>query len=113
MRGVAMIYLATPYTHEDPAVMQRRFEVANSTAAKLMQGGFHVFSPISHTHPIALAGDLPHGWDYWKEYDERMLRACQQIMVLMQEGWERSVGVQAEIKIARQLGLQEIYTRPL
>jgi hypothetical protein len=46
------------------------------------------FSPISHTHPIALEGDLPLGWEYWKAYDEKMLSICDEMVVLMLPGWE-------------------------
>jgi len=71
----------------------------------MMRRGEHVFSPISHTHPIALAGDLPKDWEFWQAYDRAMLRACGKLAVLMQDGWQESVGVQAEIAIARELGL--------
>ena len=74
-------------------------------AGDMMRRGEHVFSPISHTHPIALAGDLPKGGEFWQAYDRAMLRACGKLAVLMQEGWQESVGVQAEIAIAREMGL--------
>jgi len=74
-------------------------------AGDMMRRGEHVFSPISHTHPIALAGDLPKGWEFWQAYDRAMLRACGKLAVLMQDGWQESVGVQAEIAIAREMGL--------
>jgi len=98
------IYLACPYSHTDPNVRQKRFEQANMAAAKLMQEGHHVFSPISHTHPIALAGDLPKGWDYWQEYDRMFIEWCEVVYVLAIDGWDDSVGVQAEIAIAEELG---------
>lgn len=47
-----MIYLASPYSHPDPAVEELRFEAACEAACKLMQQGHHVFSPIAHTHPV-------------------------------------------------------------
>lgn len=107
-----LVYLATPYSHPDPTVRERRFQVVNRAAANLMRKGLHVFSPISHTHPIALAGDLPKGWDYWQAYDRTMLRACGKVVVLMQEGWRESVGVQGEIAIAREMGLPVEFVEP-
>jgi len=100
-----MIYLATPYTHDDPAVMHERFLQVNRTAARLMASGVHLISPISHTHPIALAGELPTSWDYWEAYDRRLIEICTGMSVVCQDGWDCSVGVTAEVNIAREFGL--------
>ncbi len=97
------IYLATPHTGT-AVEQQRRFEVVNKVAAKLMNDGLLVFSPISHTHPIALAGDLPKGWDFWKEYDLTFIEWCDELWVLEQDGWQESAGVTAERKLAAKLG---------
>lgn len=107
-----MIYLAVPYSHPDPDVRQQRFEAVNRYAARLMGNGVHVFSPISHTHPIALAGDLPKGWDFWEQYDRVMLAACHEMYVLMLPGWRESAGVQAEIRIASEMGLVVTFCPP-
>lgn len=108
----ALVYLATPYSHIDPAIREQRFHAVNAVAAKLMRDGLHVFSPISHTHPIAEAGDLPKGWDFWEAYDRTLLRACGKIIVLMLDGWRESKGVTAEIAIARELGLAVEFLDP-
>ena len=59
-----MIYLACPYSHPDNNVREHRFKMANRAAAKLMGEGHIIYSPISHTHPIAVEGDLPLDWAY-------------------------------------------------
>jgi hypothetical protein len=94
-----MIYLASPYSHENPEVREERFKAACKAAAILMTWGYKVFSPIAHTHPIAQFG-LPLDWDYWKKYDEEMIDFCEPMFVLMLPGWEESKGVQAEIMYA-------------
>jgi len=94
-----LIYVACPYSHNDPAVRAERFERANYYSARMMAAGLLVFSPISQTHPIALAGDLPKGWDFWERYDRAYLGICRALVVLCLPGWEQSKGVQAEIKI--------------
>ena len=104
------VYLATPYTGTK-AEQQQRFEVVNTVAARLMGEGILVFSPISHTHPIALAGDLPKGWDFWKEYDLTFIEWCDELWVLMQDGWQDSTGVTAERKLAREMGKPIMYIR--
>lgn len=100
-----LIYLAVPYSHPSAAVRQTRFEQANRAAAKLMRAGLHIFSPISHTHPIALAGDLPLGWEYWSAYDRAILEFCAKLIVLRLPGWEDSKGIAGEIQIANELGI--------
>ena len=107
-----MIYLATPYSDADPAVMQFRFESVTAAAAELMSRGQHVFSPITHSHPIAQVGHLPVEWDYWEVYDKRLLAICDQLYVLTLDGWQESVGVAAEMKLARNMGKPIRYYDP-
>lgn len=104
-----LTYLACPYQHADKQVMRERFDAVNRAAAQLMREGMYIFSPISHTHPIAECGDLPRGWDYWEAYDRALLSCCSKLIVLQLPGWEQSVGVQAETAIARELGLDIEY----
>lgn len=107
-----LVYLATPYSHDDALVMSKRFGEVNKAAAKLMRAGIHVFSPISHNHPIAMDHELPTGWDFWEAYDMAYLKCSHRLIVLKLEGWEQSVGVAAEIKMARELGLEIEYMEP-
>ena len=102
---MSKIYLAIPYS----GLEEESFAVVNKIAAKLMAEGHIVFSPISHTHPIALAGDLPKGWDYWKKFDETFIDWCEilYIVVMKNQGFERirdSVGVNAEHVMALNQG---------
>lgn len=97
------IYLAIPYTHEDEAVREFRFELANKITAKLINEGNIVYSPISSSHPLVKYG-LPGHWDYWKEFDEFFIGVCDELHVVKASGWWKSTGVQAEIKIAEALG---------
>lgn len=100
-----LTYLAIPYSHQSRAVRVYRFEVANQVAGELMAKGEIVFSPISHTHPIAEVHDLPKGWDYWHKFDYAYLQISKRVVVVMLDGWKESKGVQGEIQIAEQLGL--------
>ena len=99
-----LIYLATPYSHDNPRVMEARFEAACHVAGKLMANGELIFSPIAHTHPIAVRCDLPRGWDFWHKYDLEMLKACEKLLVVKMPGWDSSKGIAGEIAIAKQLG---------
>lgn len=100
-----MIYLASPYSHSDPAVMEERFDAACKAAGYLMTQGHHVFSPIAQCHPIAMrTPGMPTDWQFWKAYDEQVIAACDELWVLMLDGWQESRGVAAEKEIAFRLG---------
>jgi hypothetical protein len=107
-----MIYLATPYTHPDHSVMQNRFEMACSVAGKLMREGHIVFSPIAHTHPIAVRCELPRDWGFWHKYDAEFIEACDEVWVVRMDGWDVSRGVLAEIDIAKDFGKPVKYIDP-
>src|SRR3990167_5331074 len=104
-----LVYLACPYSDPDFNTRIKRFEAVNRAAAKFIKDGIYVFSPISHTHPIAVEGDLKLGWDFWQDFDKFFLSKCNKLIVLKLEGWEKGVGVQAEIKYAKELGIPVEY----
>ncbi len=93
-----MIYIASPYTHENQHVMNNRFEKVALHTAQLMRQGLPVYSPIVHGHSIAVRHDLPTDWQFWKSHCMAMLSKADKMIVLMMGGWQDSVGVQAEIE---------------
>ncbi|MCI0333654.1 MAG: DUF1937 family protein [Planctomycetes bacterium] len=106
-----MIYLASPYTHQDANVRQWRFHEACRAAAALLRAGVTVFSPIAHSHPIARFG-MPTSWEFWSQVDREYLSRCDVLAVLTLAGWRESVGVQAEIELAREMGIPVVYVAP-
>ena len=100
-----MIYLAAPYTHDEPEMREHRFLMANKVASILMRKGKLVFSPITHGHPIIQEGSLSTSWAYWEKHGSYMLSLCSKLVVICAGGWEESVGVRGEIKVAEELGI--------
>ncbi len=94
------IYLAVPYTHEDPEVVECRVRMVNILASRLVNDGYNVFSPISHFHPIAAAGGLPTDWEAWKEIDASFIDWADELWVFCLPDWDVSKGVREEIKLA-------------
>jgi nucleoside 2-deoxyribosyltransferase len=111
-RHKSMIYLASPYSDPDPAVMEQRFDAVCRKAGKLMNAGFVVYSPIAHCHPIAMRVGLPRDWAFWQKFDRVMIRAATDFYVLRLPGWETSKGVAAERKIAEAMGLRTVFINP-
>jgi len=109
MTNKPLTYLACPYSHENRAIRKFRFTAVSRAAGKLMEDGMIVFSPISHSHPIAEVSNLPLTWDYWEKFCMAYMSHCNQMIVIMLEGWKESVGVTAEIEIANKLGIPVTY----
>jgi len=101
-----MIYLGCPYSHPDPAIVQKRFEYVTRVAGALMKRGYVVFSPITHSHPIAMLEKMPGTWEFWAEQDLHILALCDELHVLELPGWQQSVGLRAEINAAVHAGLR-------
>lgn len=109
----SLVYLATPYNHADPAVREWRFRAVSKAAGHLMRvRGLKVFSPISHSHPIKIEGNLPGGWAFWGQYDKTFLDVCESLIVLKLRGWDESAGVKAEVEYARAAGMPVGYVEP-
>ena len=53
--------------------------------------------------------NLPTDWGFWKNYDIAFLDRCGDLIVLMIDGWDRSIGVAAEIEHAKQMGYNTVY----
>lgn len=108
------IYLATPYTHPDPAIRRARFEAVTLAAGALIQRGFIVFSPITMGHPISeTCADIPGDFAYWETACLSYLSDwATALMVLTLDGWEESRGVVREIAVAREWGLPVQYLSP-
>jgi len=106
-----MIYLASPYSHPDSLIRERRHQAVCHAAARLIRNGQVVFSPVAHSHAIALCG-VRSDWEFWERQDRLFLQACDELVVLMLTGWRESTGVQAEIQIAEELGKPVRYLDP-
>ena len=73
-----------------------------------MRSGTLVYSPIAHCHIPAVFG-LPKDFVFWRRFDEEMISRCNGIIVLKLSGWDISVGVNAEIKIAEHMGKRVVF----
>ena len=98
-----LLYLACPYSDSDPMVRHGRFEAACRAAAGLIRQCKFVFAPIVFSHPLCAHG-TPLDWKFWEQQDRRFVELCDEVVVLTLDGWRESVGVGAEIAIARELG---------
>lgn len=92
------IYLATPYSHSDDSVQLKRYIEVTKAAAWLMKNkNCSVFSPITHSRPIALCNSCGGGWEIWSELDLSIINDwSDELYILAIPGWLKSVGVNGE-----------------
>jgi len=97
------IYLAIPYSNME----QSSYAQANEMTVNLLNLGYNVFSPITHSHPLTLINrKVPGTWEFWQEIDYQFIDWADEIWVVIpREGASKvneSIGVQAEIKYAEE-----------
>jgi Domain of unknown function (DUF1937) len=107
-----VIYFASPYSSSDIDVVNKRFESACKVVANLVSEGYVVFSPIIYGHTLVEWHKMPSDWEFWRKFCQSFLVKCDEMVVYKLEGWEDSKGVQAEIELANQLGLNITYIEP-
>jgi Domain of unknown function (DUF1937) len=103
-----MIYLASPYSHPDPAIREVRFEAACRAAAGLISAGHAVFAPVVQGHSLVGYG-IPGDWAFWAPLARQHLAQCDEVLVLQLDGWRESEGVRAEMALAAELGKRVDY----
>ena len=108
-----LVYIASPYSHDDSRIVNDRFDKVRDYTASLMQSiydtGCVPFSPILHCHEMAQVHDLPKGHEYWMVVDKTILRHCDELWVYMLDGWQESAGIKMEIEFAESLQIPVKY----
>ena len=95
-----MLYLACPYSHSAPTISRRRYHLACRAAAKLMQAGVVVFSPLANSVPAVEFGGLVLSHENFMSLDLPILERCDEVLVIALDGWQQSIGVQQELGAA-------------
>ncbi|MCH9631798.1 MAG: hypothetical protein S4CHLAM6_01160 [Chlamydiae bacterium] len=110
-KASGLIYVSCAFGEEDQSIRELRIELVSRFCAQKMREGVIVFSPLIHNYHILKYG-LPIGWDYWEKFNKKLLERCDRLYVLKLKGWEKSIGIQAEIAIARSLDIPIEYQEP-
>lgn len=93
-----LAYLASPYT-KFPGGLDAAFAAAAALTARLREANIFAFSPIVHSHPLALYGNLdPLDLSLWYPHNELMMDRCDVLLVAHLPSWEESIGIQYEIE---------------
>lgn len=100
------LYIASPYTHDDPVIRQRRFEKAlDFTVWLALKYKLWGFSPIGHSHHMGtMHPELPYTFEFWNDWNQTMIRSSVGLVVLQIDGWGTSNGIAAERAYAMKIG---------
>lgn len=112
LKKFALIYVGTPYT-KYPEGIDAAFTDACKLTARLLREGLKVYSPIAHTHPVAVHGDIdPLDLSIWLPFDGAMMDKSDAMIVGMMPGWETSTGVRHEMQTFIEAGKPVFFLSP-
>lgn len=105
------IYIASPYTSDDPEEQDRRERYAAAFVAAGVVLGIIAYSPVAYSSALRPHAPIDMGttWEYWKKLCLAMLSQAREVHVLKLPGWAESIGVRAEVKEAKRLGIPVKY----
>lgn len=105
-------YVATPYS-KHPRGTESAYREACEATALLIRAGITVFSPIAHSHAIAIYGGIdPLDHELWMRVDRPMVDAACGCIVVEMDGWQDSRGVAVEIELFSTAGRPIIHMTP-
>lgn len=106
------IFISTPYTHVNPEVVQFRTDVICTYFIRLLSAGMCPLSPVVVGHPLVKNYNVNGMFTFWEDYCNSEIEHCDEVHVVMLDGWDTSIGVKKEIDFAVKLGKMVIYIDP-
>lgn len=108
-----LLYVGTPYS-KYPGSIEAAFKDACFLTGRLLTAGLRVYSPIAHTHPVAIHGGLdPMDHSIWLPFDAAMMAKADAMLVAMMATWESSFGIRHEIQVFIEAGKPVYFLDPL
>lgn len=95
-----VIYVASPYSNFDPLLVETNFRMVTQYVADRVKNGEIMISPITYGHTLLQYSEMPGDWSFWTVFCLSLLDKCDCMRILMLPDWEKSVGIQEEIKYA-------------
>lgn len=92
-----MIYIASPFSHENKLVEKDRYLQVEKYALHLINEGLPAFSPIVYCYPIHLNHKLDGSYETWKKFNLQMLHRSEELHILCLDNWDLSLGVRSEL----------------
>ena len=94
-----VVFISGPYRGN----IEQNIANARMAAIRLWKAGYAVICP--HMNSARMDGECPD--DYFLEGDLEILKRCD--IIYMLKNWESSRGASAELKLAKEIGLEVVY----
>jgi glycosyltransferase involved in cell wall biosynthesis len=105
-------FLASPYSR-DSLGLENAFYVACKARALLVKAGILCFSPIVHSHCVAIHGDIdPHSHEIWLTAEAPFRYHAKGAIMLMSPGYEESFGMKFELAEFQAEGKPVVWMNP-
>jgi hypothetical protein len=105
------IFVAAPFNGTE-VEKEERVKNLSEYCVKLFNQGDSPISALLMGLSFAKYGNLPTDTETWKIFSETLLKGCDELHVLMLDGWDKSTGVSIEIAKANNMGIEIKYINP-
>lgn len=105
------IFVAGPYNASDKSIMENRMNTIKDYCVKQFLEGNSPISALLMGLVYAQHANLPTDTNTWRTFSETLLKGCDELHVLMLDGWEQSSGVKSEIESATKLNISIKYIK--
>jgi len=103
------IFVAGPFSTKDKDLELKRVRTISKYCADLFSQGITPVSALLTGLKIAEYNNLPTDTKTWTKFSEDMVEGCDELHVLMIDGYDVSSGVLIEIEKAKLLNIPVIY----
>lgn len=104
-----LIYLAAPYSNIKDKDAHMEMLMVVSGNYMVSNPGHHIVSPLFFHYALDKVPEMEGDWAFWQNYSIDLLRRCDVVYCMEGTESDQSIGVQAELGLARQLNIP-IYT---
>ena len=104
-------YVSAPYSKIDDKHALMRLIAKQSGMWMLANPGWFAITGLVHHYAAQECSELGTDYVFWETWCEEFLQQCDKLLVLEIDGWDNSVGVQAEIALAHRLMIPVEYLK--
>lgn len=107
-------FLCSPYTKYHRGLAGAYLDICRIASRIRLMHGLAIFSPICHSHGMAMHGELPPvDRDFWREFNKPFRELCGGALVATMDGWLESDGVGDEISDFECAGKPIVFVDPV
>ena len=103
------VYVAGPYSADNVIDVLKNIGKGRQACADLFALGFAPFCPWHDADFIIMNPDINHPVQYFRDYCIEWLKVSD--VMLLIDGWQKSVGCQEEVKLAKELNIPIFYNQ--